>query len=450
MTNAPKFGSPAVRTLKACLPCAAVAAWPALAILAGHAGCASSHREMPAIGETWDWGVEVRFPAAAPAPVDNGNGNGNGNGEAAPAAYESRSTVVAAPDKPMPRMQRLVRGIAAVSVFAFDQLGLMGTSRPLKGIPEYDDTKYTLIPGTYAFKYESADFRPVYGEAHLYPVITPRARDFIRHSSIALTPSPLGRPAVLSEADLDRARSGDVVTKVVFVADPRAIHDRLDDIDKGLRELARVRASLNEQLAYWNRKLTDRRVNTRYSSDFGWGIDVPSWDLALLQSVVGPERYHWHRFSEAEDQVRTYEEKITQLDLPARNLREERDALKQMLQAIDVMHRSHDLLVLAPSMIRSYHDPVDEVHGFRGVDAVTDLYRGKIMHNLEDWVGPWGRFHFPYWYSSLVNFSLMPGLRGVAAPSMALTKPVGEVLMVIQVGARRPPELGGHSWVANP
>ena len=253
---------------------------------------------------------------------------------------------------------------------------------------------------------------------------------------------------MLSEADLERARSGDVVTKVIFIADTAAVRERLEDIDKGLRELGRVRTSLEEQNMYWNRKLTDRRLNTRYSSDFGWGVDVPSADLALLQAIVGPERYHWHRFSEAEDKVRTYEEQLAQLDLPERRLREERDALEHMLRSVDIMHRSHDMLVLAPSMIRPYEDPVDEVHTLRGVEVWADLYRGKLLVDPNDWIGPLGKVHFPYLYSSLSMGLLPPSLRPVAAPSGALSKNVGEVMMVIQVGSRRPFELGGHSWVA--
>lgn len=411
-----------------------------------HAGCATLHREQSAFPYVWDPGVEVHFPGAVPAEQCDSTGNGGAGAK----VQVARSDVVAAPDVPMPPLHRLARGLAAVAVFAYDQLGMQWSSRPLKGIAEYEDTKYTLIPGSYAFKYDTTGFRPVYGAAHVYPVITDRAKDFIRHGSIALTPGPMGRPSVLTDADLERARSGDVVTKLVFMADMRAIRDRLDDIDKATQDIGRVRTSLDEQLAYWNRKLSDRRINTRYSSDFGWGVDVPGWDLALLQSLVGPERYHWHRFSRAEDQVRTYESKIAEFDVSLRGLNEERDALKQVLQAIHVVHRSNDLVVLTPSMIRPYHDPVDEVHTLRGLDAWTDFYRGKIMLDADDWVGPWGKVHFPYWYSSLLNAALLPGLRPVAAPRAALSKPIGEVLMVVQVGTRRPPELGGDSWVANP
>ena len=406
-------------------------------------GCASIPREMPAFHEAWDPGVEVRFPGALPCNEEGDAAGGSGAGE-----VETR--VVTAPEVPMPPGHRLVRGVAAVTLSAIDQLGLTVLPRRLRGIPDYGDTKYTLIPGTYAFEYEKSGFSPVFGEVSLYPVVTPRARDYIRHGSIALTPGMMGGKSVLTEADLDRSRSGDVVTKVVFMAHMPAIRDRLDDIDRGLRELARLRATLEEQKGYWNRKLTERRLNTRYSSEFGWGVDVPSFDLAILQTLVGPERYHWHRFSEAEDKVRTYEDKIARLDLPERRLQEERDALEQLLNSAEVIHRTTDLTVLTAAMIRPHRDPVDEVHRLRGTDVWADAYRGKIMHDVDDWVGPWGKVHFPYWYSSLSMAGLMPGLRPVAAPSHALTKNIGEVLLVLQIGPRQPIELGGHSWVGEP
>ncbi|MCH8966356.1 MAG: hypothetical protein IID43_01640 [Planctomycetes bacterium] len=402
------------------------------------AGCASVHREFTALGETWDHAVEVRFPASQAS---------KGEGIKMRGAPEADVEVVGAPDIPMPPVHRVVRAAAAVAVFAVDRLGFSPCSRTLLGVPDRGDTKYTLIPGTYAFEYAAGRVEPVWGEIHLYPVSTPRARDFIRHSSINLTPSPSGRGSVLSQADLDRARNGDVVTKVVFMADLGAIRDRLDKIDRGLRELDRVRKSLEEQESYWARRLTDRRMNARYSVDFGWGVDVPSGDLALLQAIVGPERYHWHRFNQAEDQVRTYEDQLAQLELPQRRLKEEREALRHMLGAARVLHRSNDLMVLTDSMIRPYKDPVHEVNNLRGLQVWGDLYRDKLLVEPNDWIGPFGKVHFPYWYSSLPNALLPPAFRPVSAPSLALTKNVGQVLMVVQVGSRRPPELGGHSWV---
>ena len=141
--------------------------------------------------------------------------------------------------------------------------------------------------------------------------------------------------------------------------------------------------------------------------------------------------------------MRTYESKLATLDLPERNLREERDALEQLLHSVDVIHRSAKWMVLTSSMIRPYHDPVEEARTLRGDDVWTDRYHGKIPFELDDWVGPFGKVHFPYWYSSLSMGWLSPGLRPVAGPSPALTKSIGEVLMVVQIGSRRPTELNG-------
>ncbi|MBI4717759.1 MAG: hypothetical protein HY763_08155 [Planctomycetes bacterium] len=436
----------------------------AAVVLALPVGCAALHRETPAFSDTWDPGLEIRFPSAMPtaepAPDEAADADAlPPNGEA-PAGEEPSDTgaapafaqmgVVAAPDRPEPVVHRVMRDVAAVAVVMFDRLGLGWRSRNLLGIPDYQDTKYTLIPGNYMFQYECLGAAPVFGQIDFFPVMTPRAREFIRHASISITPGTGGGASVLSEAEIDQARAGDVVTKVVFMADLRAVRDRLDKIERGLRELDKLRVSLQEQEAYWNRKLTERRTNSRYSAEFGWGVDVPSWDMALLQSFVGAERYHWHRFSEAEDQVRTYERKLAELDLPQRRLLEEREALKQLFAAADVMYRSEDLLLLSPSMIRPHHDPVEEVASVRGGDVWADYYRGKIMFEGDDWVGAWGKVHFPYWYSSLAHGGLAPGLRPIVAPQATATKPVGEVLLVVQAGARRPIQLGGDSWVSNP
>ena len=410
-----------------------------VAVSGSLAGCASFEREKWSFGAVWDPGVEVRFPGSISA--DNNGGPGGG---------DSSSKVVTAPDGLVPSIPQIGRGVAAVTLAAVDATGVTIIPRRLRGIPDYGDTKYTLIPGTYAFEYQKSGFNTAYGVVRAYPIFIHRGRDFIRHASIALTPGPSVRRSVLSEADLNRARQGDVVTKIVFMAHLPAVRDRLDDIETSLRDIDRVRVSLEEQHNYWIRRLRDRRLNTQYSSDFGWGVDTPGWDLALLQTLVGPERYHWHRFTEAEDKVRTYETKLADLDLPTRRLTEEKDALKRILNSVDVLHRTTDMLILTSDMIRPYHDPVDEVHRLRGTDVWADAYRGKIMHDANDWIGPWGKVHFPYWYSSLSMAGLAPGLRPVVAPRRALTKNIGEVLLVLQVGARRPIELGGHSWVGNP
>jgi len=369
-------------------------------------GCsAAHHRNRSSHSAARKYGVELQFPRSVP--------DRRCEPPAAEPAGEEMAELRPAPQEPSSS-----EGLAKVALCDDDKMLPWG-SRAVEGTGGEDGTSYTIRPGEYTFQYDHPSFRPVYGALQLHSVDAPRAKDFIRHASIPLTPSPSGR-SVLSEADLDQARNGDVVTRVVFVADLQAVEDRLDNIDQGLREIASVRASLKEQEAYWQRKLTERRVNSRFS-DFGWGVDVPGSNLAMLQSIVGPERYHWHRFSEAEHQVRAYEEKIARLDIPERDLKEERDALRQMLQSAEVLHRSHDLLVLAPSMNRPYHDPAGEVYGKRGTDS---------------WYGSSRKSHHPYWSSSRVQGGMSPGMESVSAPSWAHSDAVGEVLMIVQAGAR--------------
>ena len=83
-------------------------------------------------------------------------------------------------------------------------------------------------------------------------------------------------------------------------------------------------------------------------------------------------------------------------------------------------------------------------------DVWTDAYCGKIMRDENDWIDPWGRVSFP-----VLVFVLVHGDSGArVAPCRCATSGTdqehGRVLLVLQVGARRPIQLGGHSWVSNP
>ena len=416
-------------------------AFAAFAVSMMASGCAVHHRGRPAFLAAWNPGVEIRFPACAAtshqADPDMAEASMPDTGD----GFRSDELSTAPHHVGVGLGDFNVSASAAVAVHKITLLG----SRPLASEGSSAEAAYTLTPGKYAFAFCSTGFRPVYGEISIAASLTgsPRIGDFLRHSSITLTPCPTGCKSVLSASDLDMARDGEVVTKVVFMADLAAVENRLDDIDRSLREIDRVRESRQEQLTYWTRRLSDRRLNTRYSSDFGWGIDVPSADLALLQALVGPERYHWHRFSQAEDQVRTHEEFLAQLDLPERRLRDEREALRQLSGSVDILHRSGQLIVLAPSMIRPYHDPVDEVRSVRGLNVWADRYRGKHPFEGNDWVLG-GKRLFPYWYSSLAMRGLPPGLRSIVVPSAGTTKRIGEVLMVVTIGSRRLRDLPEH------
>jgi hypothetical protein len=369
-------------------------------VLLGMTGWASIHRSHSGWLSAWRPGVEVRFPGTAPPVVDEQPG--------ASSFEESSSDDDDAEEV-------VVAHVPAVSLGKADR----------KGVIAEDDTFYTLHPGTHAFRYEPLGLRTVFGEIRIFAVSSPRARDFLKHQSISVTPDPSGGESVLSEADLARAMSGDVVTKVLFLCDLGAARERLDDVEQGLRDVANVRGAMEEQATYWERRLRERRLNTRLGGDLGWGADVPGVGYALLQAVYGPERYHWHRLSRADDQLRTYRDQIGRLDRVEQALREEHEALQQLLSSADVVHRRHDLVVLAPSMTRPFHDPVAEVEGVRG---------GAFG----------GRVYWPYYHSSIPNRWLPPAFRAVRAPSLASSRKIGEVLMIVEIGTRGAKALQGE------
>ena len=95
-----------------------------MAMLGVAVGCASVHRALPSTLDAWDPGIEVRFPGAT--AFTSGDDNGE-NGEPA-------IDVVAAADRPMPIVHRLVRDTAAFALFAADQRALTVIPRPFKGI----------------------------------------------------------------------------------------------------------------------------------------------------------------------------------------------------------------------------------------------------------------------------------------------------------------------------
>ena len=151
----------------------------------------------------------------------------------------------------------------------------------------------------------------------------------------------------------------------------------------------------------------------------------------MYQLVMGPEAYHWRRYSEADDRLRTYQEKRTSLRLPIERLREERSALRAMLGSMKILHRSGDLVMATPDMTRRYHDAVDEV---------TESRR-----TLQ---GPGYGLDAPYWFSEVAQTVHWPhiGAPAVIYPRLIETanrmetdtKPIGELLLVMKIGCRQP------------
>ncbi len=299
-------------------------------------------------------------------------------------------------------------------------------------------TVNTLFPGRYEFEYlvPHRQDKLLYGEMRVYGPNSFWAQDFLRHTFLLVNPgagmSETGHPSILTEDDLQRVLAGDVVAKVVFIADLKAVDGRIAMIDRELRRLRDEEARLATQEEYWGVKVADRRRNALYFGSYG--EDIPGLHLALYQLAIGPEAYHWKRYSEAEDEMRTYQEEIATLRLPAQRLREERSALRALQGSITVLDRRGDLVLATPNMTRRYHDPVNEV---------TESRR-----TLQ---GPKMDFAAPYWFSELAHTLHWPQPFGVLGiyPRVIATKsrmgtrhePIGEVLMVMRVGAREPHSL---------
>ncbi|MHC4091222.1 MAG: hypothetical protein ACYSVY_13275 [Planctomycetota bacterium] len=361
----------------------------------------------------WDPGVEIRWytPQAHHSPAGN-----TGAGVRTKTSNFSPVTV------------GHVVGASAVSDWDHTH------DRTLKGIPEGSFTKFTLIPGEYEFEYQMArGGDPLYGEIWVAGPGSRRARDFIHGTFVAVNPHGgtdglgSGFDSVLSEDDLRRAESGDVVTKVVFVADLKAVDGRVAMIDQEIRRLLDEETRLAGQEEYWRVKLTERRRNALYYGDYG--DDVPGLHLNLYQLAVGPETYHWKRYSEADDRLRTYQEKMASLRLPIERLREERTALRALLGSVTVLHRQGDLVLATPNMTRRYHDPVADITEIRrtlqgpgyGLDA--PYWFSEVAHTL----------HWPHIFSWI---NIYPRLIETKNRMETHLEPIGEVLMVIKIGPR--------------
>jgi len=368
----------------------------------------------------WHPGVEVRWytPSAESADTEE-------------ATLEADSYVRVMTSNFTPITIARVAGAAATSKWEHTH---DRTVPGMTGVQEGHFTKYTLIPGEYEFEYQLEDTeRPLYGELKVYGPGSMRARTFIHHTFVVINPHGgvdglgSGFASVLSGDDLRRAQGGDVVEKVVFVADLKAVEDRVAMIDQELRRLDDETTRLAAQQEYWTVRRAERRRNALYGGDYG--DDIPGLHLVGAQLVLGPEVYHWKRYSEADDRLRTYEEKMASLRLPAERLREERTALRSLLGHVKVLHRSGDQILATPEMVRRYHDPVDEITTSR--------------RTLE---GPHPGLEAPYWFSEVAHTAHWPHLFSALGiyPRLIETnnrmetglKPMGEVLMVVRIGGR--------------
>lgn len=400
----------------------------AIACLVGPVACMTPPGWLPRTA-VWDPGLEVRFytPSSANGNADQGEMDGGSGVRETTANFT-----------PM----RGLRVIGEVGIFVWNHTH----DWMLNGQPAGDFTKYTLIPGRYEFEYDMAwRNQRLGGEILVRAPTSSQAQDFLRYTSLAINPGGDLR-SVLSEEDLARATAGDVVTKVVFVANLAAIDDRVAMIDREIRRIEDLEGRLASQEDYWDAKRAERRRNAFFAADQGWGQDIPSTDMALYQLWVGPERYHWERYSLADDRVRKYSEELAMLDRPLELLREERSALRSILGSVNVLSRSGEMIVATPSMTQRFRNPVHEISRAR---RTLGPARWREVFGVTN---PRRAIEFPYLFSwgtvnylNLVSYTVgaPAGFKSVHTRSgmKESYRSMGEVVAVIRIGPRTPASL---------
>lgn len=288
-----------------------------------------------------------------------------------------------------------------------------------------DYTVYSLPEGRYEFEYlvPSSEKEMLYGELDVFGPVGTRMREFLRRSFVTVSP---GRPggdrgftSIITGEDLDRVRRGDMVTKVLFIADMQAVDRRLDMIEQELRRIRDLQTRQTGQLEYWKVKLADRRRNAFYNSEYG--VDIPASGLAAAQTLMGAETYHWYRYTQAEDKVRTYEEQIAELDEPARRLREERAALRGILSNAKIVCRQNEMMLATCNMQERFADMTDQI----------DQKRPTLQ-------GPEYDFAHPYFASGMtMSLGYWRSLENNTEMDKR-DKQIGKIVMIMRLGGRAP------------
>ncbi len=288
-----------------------------------------------------------------------------------------------------------------------------------------DYTVYSLPEGRYEFEYlvPSSEKEMLYGELDVFGPEGTRMREFLRRTYVTISPGrPGGDPgfmSIITEEDLDRVRRGDMVTKVVFIADLQAVDRRLDMIEQELRRIRDLQTRQTGQLEYWKVKLADRRRNAFYNSEYG--VDIPSSGLAAAQTLMGAETYHWYRYTQAEDKVRTYEEQIAELDEPARRLREERAALRGILSNTKIVCRQNEMMLATCNMQERFTDMTDQINQTR------PTLQGPEYDFIHPYFASGMTMSLGYW-RSLENNTEMD----------KRDKRIGKIVMIMRLGGRAP------------
>lgn len=150
---------------------------------------------------------------------------------------------------------------------------------------------FNLSPGTYEFKYVSADGLPgvsVYGELDVRFLCSPTAKTYQRRSFVPISlpsqyyarSSAIGNEifpyrgeayrTAIDELDLQRLKQGDVVEKVFIVAD---LEDAAKDLEDSKVTLAVLEREMQYAQARYRSAYFDFRLGVDDSSANFWGTD---------------------------------------------------------------------------------------------------------------------------------------------------------------------------------
>lgn len=243
------------------------------------------------------------------------------------------------------------------------QVGTGGDRQHKLEMTPEETATFNLGSGTYEFKYQPAGWpeATVYGEVQVVgvcPLGNPAAAKFVQRCFVPVAlPSPEGVKQVsaaddrfpyqgsayrlkISYQDIERLASGDLLTKVVFVADLKKAKERVDCLEVKLSKLA---AERQRRVAMLNEKKMDWVENPK-SDDF---VDAQA--------------------------------KITKLDQDIRDAEQTKARLESLLRADKVLTRSEMLVMATDEILPTHEDPVAAANDLGQVILVIRI-GGRHMH----------------------------------------------------------------------
>jgi len=243
------------------------------------------------------------------------------------------------------------------------QIGTYGSGEhKLEHEPEQTAT-FNLSPGDYEFKYTAAGWKgvSVYGELEICRVslfAIPAAKDMLKRCFIPIAlPAPATLQAAsasddmfpyqspahrlkISHQDVDRLAAGDMITKVVFIADLKKAKKKIDDLEVDLVKLKaerqRLQGLLNEAQLEWMENPSSKRF------------------IGLRAE-------------------------LTELDQKMRDKEDRRDRLEALCRADNVLIRREMLVLATDELLPKHEDPVDSARKLGQVVLIMRI-GGRHMH----------------------------------------------------------------------